>query len=79
MQVSDRHMTPLRITEQEFYDHMEFCIDMCERNNAVWRIEREDGKAVMCVPIKQSSPIPDEVQEQVEEFKRQFMEENLAS
>ena len=65
---------PLNITEQEFLDHMEFCIDMCERNRVVWRIEREDGKAVMCVPVKQENPIPAEVQEQVEEFQRQFLD-----
>lgn len=69
---------PLNITEQEFHDYLEFCIDMCERNRVIWRIEREDGRAVMCVPIVQEIPIDPEVQEQVEEFKKQFMEENAS-
>lgn len=69
---------PLNITEQEFQDHMEFCIDMCERNRVVWRIEREDGKAVMCVPVYQESAIDPNVQEQLLEFQKQFMEENAS-
>ena len=65
---------PLVITEQEFYDYMEFCIDLCNRNNVVFRIERKDGTAVMCVPVKQESVIPNDVQEQVEEFQKQFLD-----
>jgi hypothetical protein len=65
---------PLVITEKEFHDYMEFCIDLCNRNNVVFRIERLDGRAVMCVPIKQESAIPDEVQEQVQEFQKQVLD-----
>lgn len=71
-------MTPLTITEQEFQEHMEFCIDICNRNRIVWRIEREDGKAVMCVPVVQETAIDPDVQEQVLEFQRKFMEEHAS-
>ena len=46
---------PIVITEQEFHDYMEFCIDVANRNNVVWRIERPNGDAVMCVLVKQES------------------------
>jgi hypothetical protein len=65
---------PLVITEKEFHDYMEFCIDLCNRNNVVFRIEREDGTAVMCVPIKQESVIPDDLQEQVDDLQKQFLD-----
>tara|TARA_B100000035_G_scaffold2899_1_gene2507 strand:- start:284 stop:514 length:231 start_codon:yes stop_codon:yes gene_type:complete len=65
---------PIVITEQEFHDYMQFCIDVANRNNIVWRIERPNGDAVMCVPVKQESLIPDEVKEQVEEFQKQVLD-----
>ena len=50
---------------------------MCERNRTVWRIEREDGRAVLLAPIAQSGPpISEDVIDQVEEFKQQFMKNN---
>jgi hypothetical protein len=67
-------MTPLTITEEEFGQYMEFCIDMCDRNRVSWRIERQDGTAVMCVPITKVAPIAPEIQEQVEQFRQQFLD-----
>ena len=67
-------MTPLNITEKEFHDYMEFCIDMCERNKVVWRIERPDGAVVMCVPVNQVPAISQDVKDQVEEFRKQFLD-----
>ena len=71
-------MTPLRITEEEFGNYLEFCIDMCERNRVVWRIERPDGSAVMCVPVNQVPAISQEVQDQVEEFRKHFLDNTPA-
>jgi len=71
-------MTPLNITEKEFGQYMEFCIDMCERNRVVWRIERPDGTAIMCVPVAQVAPIAPEIQEQVEEFRQQYLDSQAA-
>ena len=67
---------PINCTFQEASEHLEFLVNMCERNRVIWRIEREDGKAVLMSPIVQAGPpLSDEVVEQVEEFKKQFMEQ----
>ena len=69
---------PIRVTEAEAEQYLEFMVDMCERNRCIWRIERPDGSAVMLVPIMQTAaPIPHEVMEQVEEFKKEFIAKNL--
>ena len=66
---------PINCTLQEAEDHLEFLVNMCERNRVIWRIEREDGKAVLMSPILQSSlPVSDDVVNQVEEFRKQFVE-----
>ena len=53
---------------------------MCERNRVIWRIEREDGKAVLMSPILQSSlPVSDDVVTQVEEFRKQYLEREDAA
>tara|TARA_B100001778_G_scaffold322444_1_gene314794 strand:+ start:168 stop:389 length:222 start_codon:yes stop_codon:yes gene_type:complete len=68
---------PINVTEEEASQHLEFLITMCERNRTVWRIEREDGRAVLLAPIAQSGPpISEDVIDQVEEFKQQFMKNN---
>tara|TARA_Y200000002_G_scaffold313900_1_gene271484 strand:- start:525 stop:746 length:222 start_codon:yes stop_codon:yes gene_type:complete len=68
--------TPLTVTEEEATEHLEFLISMCERNRTIWRIQREDGKAVLMSPIVQSGPpVSDEVVDQVEEFRQQFLQQ----
>ena len=68
--------TPLTVTEEEATKHLEFLISMCERNRTIWRIQREDGKAVLMSPIVQSGPpVSDEVVDQVEEFRQQFLQQ----
>ena len=67
---------PINVTQKEAEDKISFMIDMCYRNRCVWRIEREDGTAVLLSPMIQSAtPISEEVIDQVEEFKQQFMEQ----
>lgn len=71
---------PIRVTEAEAEQYLEFMVDMCERNRCVWRIERPDGAAVILAPIIQSGPpLSEELLNQVEDFKRQFLEENATS
>jgi len=68
---------PIRVTEAEAQEYLEFMVDMCERNRCVWRIERPDGAAVILAPILQSGPpLSEELLNQVEEFKNQFMEDS---
>ena len=67
---------PFNVTQKEAEDKISFMIDMCYRNRCVWRIEREDGTAVLLSPMIQSAPpITEEVIDQVEQFKQQFMEQ----
>ena len=67
---------PINVTQKEAEDKISFMIDMCYRNRCVWRIEREDGTAVLLSPMIQSAPpISEEVIDKVEEFKQQFMEQ----
>ena len=67
---------PINVTLKEAEDKISFMIDMCYRNRCVWRIEREDGTAVLLSPMIQSAPpISEEVIDQVEQFKQQFMEQ----
>ena len=68
---------PIRVTLEEAEKQFDFLVDMCERNRCVWRIERPDGAAVILAPVVQSGPpLSEDVLDQVEEFKKQFMEEN---
>ena len=68
---------PIRVTLEEAERYFEFLVDMCERNRCVWRIERPDAAAVILAPVVQSGPpLSEDVLDQVEEFKKQFMEEN---
>ena len=68
---------PINVTEQEATEHLEFMVSMCDRNRVIWRIEREDGKAVLMAPIAQSGPpVSEDVVTQVEEFRKQFLNEN---
>ena len=71
---------PIRVTEEEAEKYLEFLVDMCERNRCVWRIERPDGTAVILAPIVQSGPpLSEDVIDQVEEFRKTFLEESDAS
>lgn len=65
----------IQVTLEEAEKYFDFMVDMCERNRCVWRIERPDGAAVILAPIVQSGPpISDEVVNEVEEFRKQFLD-----
>ena len=67
---------PIAITLRQAEDHFDFIMDLTESQNVCWKITRPDGKSAMMVPINQVSAIPEDIQNQVEEFQKQFMEEN---
>ena len=67
---------PISITLRQAEDHFDFIMDLTESQHVCWKITRPDGKSAMMVPINQVSPIPEDIQNQVEEFQKQFMEEN---
>tara|TARA_B100000287_G_scaffold428512_1_gene480060 strand:+ start:301 stop:519 length:219 start_codon:yes stop_codon:yes gene_type:complete len=63
------------ITEEEAVNNLPFLITMCERNRTVWRIKRPDGVVVMLSPVIQSGPpVDQEVLNQVEEFRKDFVD-----
>lgn len=65
----------IKVTLAEAEKYFEFMVDMCERNRCVWRIERPDGAAVILAPVIQSGPpLSEEVIDQVEEFRKQFLD-----
>ena len=39
------------ITEKEFIDNFDFIMDLIERNKTTFKIIRENGQAIMAVPI----------------------------
>ena len=69
---------PIGITLREAEDHFDFIMNLTDTQRVCWKITRPDGKSVMMVPVNEVSPIPDEIQNQVEEFQKQFMEENAS-
>lgn len=69
---------PIGITLADAEDHFDFILNLTDNQHVCWKITRPDGKSVMMVPVNEVSPIPDEIQNQVEEFQKQFMEENAS-
>ena len=69
---------PIDITLRQAEDHFDFIMDLTESQRVCWIITRPDGKSAMMVPINQVSPISEELQNQVEEFQKQFIEENAS-
>jgi len=67
---------PIGITLRQAEDHFDFIMDLTESQRVCWKITRPDGKCALMVPVNEVSPIPEEIQNQVEEFQKQFMEEN---
>jgi len=70
---------PIGVTEKQAEEYLEFMLDLTENQRVCWKITRPDGKSVMMVPVNEIPPVSNEIQKQVEDFKRQYMEENLAS
>ena len=67
---------PIGITLRQAEDHFDFILDLCESQRVCWKVTRPDGKSAMLVPVNDVPPVPDEIQSQVQEFQKQFMEEN---
>tara|TARA_B100000900_G_C20268339_1_gene588916 strand:+ start:254 stop:478 length:225 start_codon:yes stop_codon:yes gene_type:complete len=65
---------PIGITLRQAEDHFDFIMDLCETQRVCWKITRPDGKSAMMVPVNEVPPVPEEIQDQVEEFRKSFME-----
>ena len=68
---------PIGITLRQAEDHFDFIMDLTESQHVCWKIVRPDGKSCMMVPVNEISPIPEYIQSQVEEFRSQFVEQEL--
>jgi len=68
---------PIGITQLQAEDYFDFIMDLTETQRVCWKITREDGKSAMLVPVNEIAPIPDEIQNQVEEFQKQFVENTV--
>lgn len=67
---------PISITLRQAEDHFDFIMNLTESQHVCWKITRPDGKSAMMVPINQVSPISEEIQQQVEEFRDKFLEQS---
>ena len=67
---------PIGITQSQAEDHFDFIMDLTETQRVCWKITREDGKSAMLVPVNEIAPVPNDIQDQVEEFRKSFMEKD---
>ena len=67
---------PIGITEEQAEKYLEFLVELTDNQRVIWKITRPDGKSAMMVPINQVSPISEEIQQQVEEFRDKFLEQS---
>ena len=65
---------PIGITLRQAEDHCDFIMDLTESQRVCWKITRPDGKSAMMVPVNEIPPIPEEIQSEVEDFRKKFLE-----
>ena len=65
---------PIGITLRQAEDHFDFILDLTESQHVCWKIVRPDGKSCMMVPVNEIAPVSDELQDEVEEFRKSFLE-----
>ena len=66
---------PIGITLRQAEDHFDFILDLTETQRVCWKITTPEGKSVMMVPVNEIPPVSEEIQNQVEDFRKQFLEE----
>jgi len=65
---------PIGVTLKQAEEHFEFMLDLCDQQRVCWKITRPDGKSAMMVPVNEIPPVSEEIQSQVEEFRKSFVE-----
>ena len=58
---------------KQYEEYLGFITELTETNRVCWKVRLESGAAVLVTPVAEVSPIEPEVQEQVEEFRKQFV------
>jgi len=66
---------PIGVTEKQAEDNLEFMLELTENQRVCWKITTSQGKSVMMVPVNEIPPIPEDIQSQTEEFRKQFLED----
>jgi len=66
---------PIGVTEKQAEDNLEFMLELTENQRVCWKITTSQGKSVMMVPVNEIPPIPEDIQSQAEEFRKQFLED----
>ena len=51
-------------------------MDLTDTQRVCWKISKSDGGSVMLVPVNEVAPVPNEIQDQVDEFRKQFVDKN---
>jgi len=69
---------PIGVTEKQAEDNLEFMLELTENQRVCWKITTSQGKSVMMVPVNEILPVSEEIQSQVEEFRKSFIEENAS-
>jgi len=64
---------PIDITMRQYEDNLAFISQLTETNRICWKVKLNTGGSIMITPVAEVSPIEPEVQEQVEEFRKQFI------
>ena len=65
---------PIGITQSQAEEHFDFILELTDTQRVCWKITREDAGSAMITPVNEVSPIPEEIQNQVEEFQKQFFD-----
>ena len=59
------------LTEQEFSDNFDFIMDsLVVKNKMTFRIITESGKSVICMPVLETQPLPEDVLRDLEEMNK---------
>ena len=64
---------PIGITLRKAEDHFDFIMDLTENQRVCWKITTPEGKSVMMVPVNEIPPVSEDIQNQVEEFRKSFL------
>ena len=66
---------PLDLPVERLFSNMEFVTDLCHDQQQPFRIDLGNGRMVMLVPLMEKPPIPADIVEQVDELKKEWMEQ----
>ena len=66
---------PLDLPIERLFSNMEFVTDLCHDQQQPFRIDLGNGRMVMLVPLMEKPTIPTDIVEQVDELKKEWMEQ----